>query len=375
MSEQEFDFTQNELLEIELLVHYFKQHMRRILIENPNLEIDNTYEMLLKTDAQICDLFKQYMKHMDKNARKDYMEELRTKLDEIIQSYNDEENIVETQNLFFHRLRYFVEYAIIFSTTGVSIMHYDDIIKNSHVIQLWVYILVIAVHNFLCNLRDLYFEYKIVFNLKQKRAPVTHFAPPTKWQNESIILLGCTSIWGLVTLCMFSRELFYSFLGISVIAIINMTIIFSPVIAIGLCCPCITGFLYNYTFKKYKTTKKRHKMIISNDTGETTEKKCAICYGNKPNIQIIPCKHNQFCSECIKYVDECPICRAKINSVKILPGTVQLCKDEDEDEDENCVNIAQNINDINTLNNNFVENMVYTLEDLKWDKFMKYYNQ
>ena len=111
-------------------------------------------------------------------------------------------------------------------------------------------------------------------------------------------------------------------------------------------------------YKKYKKKKKiKHKMIQSVDIGEVTEKECAVCYGNKPNIQIIPCEHNQFCSECIKCVRECPMCRGVIKSVKILPGSVQVCEDDSDEENEEENNIRDD--EHNRMDDiNFIANMV-----------------
>jgi len=41
---------------------------------------------------------------------------------------------------------------------------------------------------------------------------------------------------------------------------------------------------------------------------------CAVCYSNQSNSVINPCGHCAVCTECIKRLNKCPICRVKITS-------------------------------------------------------------
>ncbi|KAI9291458.1 SPRY-domain-containing protein [Neoconidiobolus thromboides FSU 785] len=44
--------------------------------------------------------------------------------------------------------------------------------------------------------------------------------------------------------------------------------------------------------------------------------KCQICYLNEAGFQLLPCKHDGFCMECINQMDICPFCRINISSWK-----------------------------------------------------------
>jgi hypothetical protein len=45
--------------------------------------------------------------------------------------------------------------------------------------------------------------------------------------------------------------------------------------------------------------------------------RCCICNGNDESILIIPCRH-MVCSECVQFINKCPICDSKIDmNVKI----------------------------------------------------------
>nr|PVC54006.1 hypothetical protein MACL_00003364 [Theileria orientalis] len=46
--------------------------------------------------------------------------------------------------------------------------------------------------------------------------------------------------------------------------------------------------------------------------------KCIVCFDTEINCVLDPCTHFSFCYECVKNLKTCPICRQKIDSIKIL---------------------------------------------------------
>jgi len=46
------------------------------------------------------------------------------------------------------------------------------------------------------------------------------------------------------------------------------------------------------------------------------ENACTICFDNIANIQLLPCQHGGFCDECSKMLDNCPMCRSPIETIR-----------------------------------------------------------
>jgi len=39
---------------------------------------------------------------------------------------------------------------------------------------------------------------------------------------------------------------------------------------------------------------------------------CVICYDHTPSVELLPCKHDEFCNQCSQTLDKCPLCRTPI---------------------------------------------------------------
>lgn len=42
---------------------------------------------------------------------------------------------------------------------------------------------------------------------------------------------------------------------------------------------------------------------------------CQICFDKPPEVELQPCGHKDFCSECAQLCQRCPLCRANVLSI------------------------------------------------------------
>ena len=44
----------------------------------------------------------------------------------------------------------------------------------------------------------------------------------------------------------------------------------------------------------------------------SSQNECCICYDGRNDTVVLPCRHQICCSKCCDDIDECPICRVRI---------------------------------------------------------------
>lgn len=78
----------------------------------------------------------------------------------------------------------------------------------------------------------------------------------------------------------------------------------------------------NLTFKigssstfKIKRSNTNYLEMLQSPKNMDGSSNCAICYENDRDVVFIPCKHNVTCIKCCKNVQQCPVCRVKINDI------------------------------------------------------------
>lgn len=210
----------------------------------------------------------------------------------------------------------------------------DSITKTPYdnIVQIGIFCIISISARFGENLFQLYRDRSFIFDIKRKRIPTSIIdQSKTIWDKSKSFVMVPLGIWAIVMLSITPMSHYdnpkYPYIFImGVIFVVTEMLKFSMLVIIV---PCFIG--YN-TYVQWKNRIGRdiiipHKMIKSTDIGNVTATECAICYHNKPNIQIIPCGHNDFCSECIQHVRECSMCRGEINYINILPGSIQTCDD------------------------------------------------
>ena len=52
---------------------------------------------------------------------------------------------------------------------------------------------------------------------------------------------------------------------------------------------------------------------LNNENIEEQEDICAVCYDNRIDTVLLPCKHQHLCYDCSTKVEDCPTCRSKIS--------------------------------------------------------------
>ena len=62
--------------------------------------------------------------------------------------------------------------------------------------------------------------------------------------------------------------------------------------------------------------------ILSASQMSLNSQKCIICFDKPPNIQLLPCMHEGFCSNCAAMLNQCPVCRTSIAAVHPMPPPV-----------------------------------------------------
>ena len=53
-------------------------------------------------------------------------------------------------------------------------------------------------------------------------------------------------------------------------------------------------------------------LVLSSGIRTPPDNICVVCFTNPKEILIKPCSHFALCEECVRQLDECPICRSKI---------------------------------------------------------------
>mmetsp|Transcript_4870 Transcript_4870/g.14657 ORF Transcript_4870/g.14657 Transcript_4870/m.14657 type:complete len:371 (-) Transcript_4870:16-1128(-) len=56
---------------------------------------------------------------------------------------------------------------------------------------------------------------------------------------------------------------------------------------------------------------------------EDNSLRCQICFSAAPDCILAPCRHAEFCTDCIAQCDWCPLCRGAIEDVQPLPATAE----------------------------------------------------
>ncbi|NWH76584.1 CGRF1 protein, partial [Piaya cayana] len=64
------------------------------------------------------------------------------------------------------------------------------------------------------------------------------------------------------------------------------------------------------------------------ETPEETSKDCVVCQNGAVNWVLLPCRHTCLCDGCIKYFQQCPMCR------QFVQESFPLCSKKERDEDE-----------------------------------------
>jgi hypothetical protein len=65
----------------------------------------------------------------------------------------------------------------------------------------------------------------------------------------------------------------------------------------------------------------RPRLLRQDASSTSLNTKCTICFDAKPIIILKPCNHCDFCELCAFQLDQCPICRAKIEERQIMSTT------------------------------------------------------
>lgn len=61
---------------------------------------------------------------------------------------------------------------------------------------------------------------------------------------------------------------------------------------------------------------------------EENSKDCVVCQNGPVNWVLLPCRHTCLCDGCIKYFQQCPMCR------QFVQESFPLCSKKEQDEDE-----------------------------------------
>lgn len=80
------------------------------------------------------------------------------------------------------------------------------------------------------------------------------------------------------------------------------------------------------TFNEYGSLKPEEKIVLPrhiflNQLREQKvgEDSCTLCYDQKASVRLVPCEHSGFCRSCAGQLEECPMCRAPIQSIEDNP--------------------------------------------------------
>ena len=282
-------------------------------------------------------------------------------------------NNTQTINLTFKRIKYLLPLcATILSIISV-VVSASTIGKSWHIIFLSIYVCFMGICSLFLDVYKFLQEYAIILDFTRKRAPINMLAKPNltiETYMTSIITLG--SIIAIIITALAPTYELDSNKFLLGMVILNIISSLGGIVVLVCCFPCIFKYLGNETLstnanphmfehviETVVNTGINHLIEEVDNIGNVDNDECCICMGNKPNAQIMMCEHNSFCSECVKYIKECSMCRGEIESIKILPGKVQICDDDsDKGDDSNKVN-----NDLNEelsipSNSGFVCNMV-----------------
>ena len=248
---------------------------------------------------------------------------------DITNSSDNLSNLIETTNLKWRRIGYCIE-VIVFIIIFLNII--TEMMQTSHtnIIQIGIFIFVSISARFIEQMIMLFNEKTFIFDFKRKRVPVYQLCTTTaNWTMYKSVIMVPFSIWVIILLLNTPKSNYGHNNSIFIIGILQIIseMLFVTVLIIFM--PCVYGYdaYYKWKDKFMMDTSIPHSFITSTDIGIITANECAICYHNKPNVQINPCGHNDFCSQCVQYIEECPLCRGNIDSVKILPGSVKICDD------------------------------------------------
>lgn len=64
------------------------------------------------------------------------------------------------------------------------------------------------------------------------------------------------------------------------------------------------------------------------ESHEENSKDCVVCQNGTVNWVLLPCRHACLCDGCIKYFQQCPMCR------QFVQESFPLCSKKEQDEDE-----------------------------------------
>lgn len=57
---------------------------------------------------------------------------------------------------------------------------------------------------------------------------------------------------------------------------------------------------------------------------ESDAPQCQICFDQPPCVEVLPCKHREFCADCAIQFEKCPLCRAPIQfRIKFNPNDME----------------------------------------------------
>lgn len=242
-------------------------------------------------------------------------------------------NNTQTINLTFRRLKYFVSIcAIILSIVSVSLSANN---KSLYIILLSIYVCMVTFSNIILSSYMLSNEYKIILNFMRARAPINVLAKPNiKLESFMSGSNTLSSVGVIVILALTPFEQINHNKFMFVMVIYNIVSKLGLIGLFVLCFPCImsalgnnvqnTNHLFEHVADAIVTFGINSLIEEVDDIGLIDTDECCICMGNKPNAQVIPCKHNSFCSECITKVKICPYCRGTITKIKKLRVNMEI---------------------------------------------------
>lgn len=64
---------------------------------------------------------------------------------------------------------------------------------------------------------------------------------------------------------------------------------------------------------------------------EDDSPRCQICFDRPPCVELLPCKHLEFCAECSVQCEKCPLCRTVIEARVRVDPVLQPAVEDDDD--------------------------------------------